>query len=125
VAAGTEVHPDERAFEVPSYVRVIPPRDELADELRAIVRRGTMLLYVFTGGLDFYNHEGQHRGAFRDVRFGTLMTERHLRASDHIITDLDLQRQAVDMHVAWAIEVANAVSQRRSPLSPSGTPALG
>jgi hypothetical protein len=124
-SGGLEVHPDEQAFELPTYVRVIPPREKLADELRTIVGRKSMLLYLFTDGLESYNHEGQHRRAFRDVRFGTLMTERHLRGSDHIITDLDLQRRAVDMHVAWAIDVANAASRRRASLPQPGASLVG
>jgi len=95
--------PDDPAFEVPVYVRVIPPRDELAAELRTIASRGVNMLYVFTDGLDFYNHAGQHRRAFRDVPFGDHMTECHLRGADHIITDPSLQRRAIELHVTWAL----------------------
>lgn len=96
--------PDEAAFEMPTYVRVIPPRDLLARELTTLVQRRVRLLYLFTDGLDFYNHEGQHRRAFHDVPFGMLMQECHLRGSDHIVTDLAMQRRVLDMHVQWAIE---------------------
>ncbi len=93
--------PDESSFEMPTYIREIPPRDEMARDLRTIVGRGTRLLYLFTDGLDFYNHEGQHRRAFRDVPFGSGMTECHLRGADHIVTDLALQRRVIDLHVEW------------------------
>lgn len=94
--------PDDPTFEVPTYVRVIPPRDELAAELRTIASRRVNMLYVFTDGLDFYNHEGQHRRAFQDVPFGDCLTETHLRGADHIITDPTLQQRAIAMHVQWA-----------------------
>jgi hypothetical protein len=62
------------------------------------------MLYVFTDGLDFYNHAGQHRRAFRDVPFGDSMTECHLKGADHIITDPALQRRAIELHVRWALK---------------------
>jgi hypothetical protein len=96
--------PDDPTFEVPTYVRVIPPRDELAGELRTIAARRVNMLYVFTDGLDFYNHAGQHRRAFRDVPFGDRMTECHLKGADHIITDPVLQQRAIKMHVEWALK---------------------
>ncbi len=98
-----EAGPDEQSFEIPMYVRVVPPRETLAAELRKLVARDLRLLYVFTDGLDYYNHEGQHRSAFRDVPFGDRMQECHLRGADHIVTDRAKQRKVVDLHVQWAI----------------------
>jgi alpha/beta superfamily hydrolase len=95
--------PEDPAFEVPTYVRVIPPRDELAAELRTIASRRVNLLYVFTDGLDFYNHGGQHRNAFRDVPFGDSMTECHLRGADHILSSPPMQQRAIELHVQWAL----------------------
>lgn len=98
--------PDQQSFEVPMYVRIMPPRDTLAAELRQLVSRDLRLLYVFTDGLDYYNHEGQHRSAFHDVPFGGRMRECHLRGADHIVTDLAMQRRVVDLHVQWALAAA-------------------
>jgi hypothetical protein len=95
--------PDEEAFELPTYVREIPPREALAADLRVLARRQVQLLYVFTDGLGFYNHEGQHRRAFRDVPFGSCMRECHLRGADHILTDPAQQQRAVALHVEWAL----------------------
>lgn len=102
--------PDDPSLEVPTYVRVIPPRQQLAAELRTIAARRVNMLYLFTDGLDFYNHAGQHRSAFRDVPFGDCMTECHLRGADHIITDPALQHRAIELHVQWALATNNAVS---------------
>ena len=108
--------PDDPSLEVPTYVRVIPPRDELAAELRTIAARRVNMLYLFTDGLDFYNHAGQHRSAFRDVPFGDCMTECHLRGADHIITDPALQQRAIGMHVQWAL--ATKSGARPAPAQP-------
>jgi hypothetical protein len=113
-AAASEVLPDEEAFELPTYVREIPPRDALAADLRVLAKRRVQLLYVFTDGLGFYNHEGQHRRAFRDVPFGSCLRECHLRGADHILTDPSHQRRAIDLHLEWA---------RRTPLK-AAVPAL-
>jgi len=112
--------PDDSTFEVPAYVRVIPSRDVLAAELRTIALRRVNMLYVFTDGLDFYNHQGQHRRAFRDVPFGDCLTESHLRGADHIITDPTLQQRAIEMHVQWARATKRArVSDAASTLAAS------
>jgi hypothetical protein len=92
----------DEQFEVPTYVRDIPPRQQLAAELSLIVKRGARLLYIFTDGLDNYNYEGQHRDAFHDVPFGSGMTECHLRGTDHILSDRAAQDKAVALHLAWA-----------------------
>lgn len=112
--------PDEASFELPTYIREVPPREELARDLRHIVGRGIRTLYIFTDGLEFYNHQGQHRSAFSDVPFGSLMQECHLRGSDHIVTDPALQRRVIDLHVSWATELANTLSKlpSRTPIDP-------
>ncbi len=108
--------PDDPSLEVPTYVRVIPPRDELAAELRTIAARRVNMLYLFTDGLDFYNHAGQHRNAFRDVPFGDRMTECHLRGADHIITDAALQQRAIDLHVQWALATNGGAKAAPAPV---------
>jgi pimeloyl-ACP methyl ester carboxylesterase len=102
---------DEQSYEIPQYVRVIPPRDVLADELRTIQSRGTKSLYLFTDGLSNYNHEGQHRRAFSDVPFGADMQECHLRGADHIVTDARHQEQVIRLHVEWASHVQRELAR--------------
>lgn len=81
----------------PAPIRPFPPKDEVAGLLRPFVRRGGRLLAWFTGGyLEEYSYEGQFRDAFGDVDFGARLTERHLRESDHLITDPGGQRTLVD-----------------------------
>jgi hypothetical protein len=89
-------------YEVPKYVRVFPPRERVAKDLRAFVERGIAMHYIWTGGLIEYNHKGQHRGTFRDVRFGDLLVEDHVCDADHILTGLRHQQYVVSQVVEWA-----------------------
>jgi pimeloyl-ACP methyl ester carboxylesterase len=51
---------DVVAYDVPKYVREFPPRNKVADELRAYMERGIRILAVFTSGMpDEYNHRSQ------------------------------------------------------------------
>lgn len=88
-------------YEVPKYVRVFPPRDKVAAELRTMLQRGVHLNYVWTGGLVEYNHEGQHAATFRDVPFGSLMREKWLPDADHIVTGLNHQQWVTAEAVDW------------------------
>jgi hypothetical protein len=103
-AKASASHPDEESFELPTYVREIPPREALASDLRLLAQRRVQMLYLFTDGLGIYNHEGQHRQAFPDVAFGACMQECHLRGADHILTDPVQQQRAVELHLAWALK---------------------
>ena len=89
-------------YEVPKYVRVFPPRERVAADLKGFVSRGIEMYYLWTGGLEEYNHRGQHAGTFRDVRFGSLLREEHLPDADHILTGLAHQAYVVTNVVAWA-----------------------
>jgi pimeloyl-ACP methyl ester carboxylesterase len=96
--------PDSEAveYEVPTYVREFPPRDRVANDLRGFVARGMELYYIWTGGLQEYNHRGQHEKTFRDVRFGKLLREEWLSDADHIVTGLRHQDYLAEHIVRWA-----------------------
>jgi len=89
-------------YEVPKYVRVFPPRERVAADLKGFVNRGMELYYVWTGGLQEYNHRGQFESTFKSVGFGRLLREEHLADADHILTGLHHQRYVVENVVAWA-----------------------
>ena len=102
-------------YEVPKYVRVFPPRERIAKEIKAFVARGVQMYYLWTGGLEEYNHRGQHQATFREVRFGSLLREEHLPDADHILTGLPHQEYVVRNVVAWAgkfIEAERLVAAR-------------
>jgi pimeloyl-ACP methyl ester carboxylesterase len=89
-------------YEVPKYVRVFPPRKRVANDIRGFVARGVQMYYIWTGGLEEYNHRGQHKQTFWNVRFGSLLREEHLSDADHILTGLPYQEYVVTNVVSWA-----------------------
>lgn len=89
-------------YEVPKYVRVFPPRERVANDLKGFVARGVQMYYVWTGGLEEYNHRGQHASANRGVAFGSLLREEHLPDADHILTGLPHQEYVLRNVVEWA-----------------------
>jgi hypothetical protein len=93
-------------IDVPKYIRVFPARDRVAGDLRGFVSRGIAMYYLWTGGLEEYNHRGQHASTFRDVPFGKLLREEHLPDADHILTGLHHQEYLVQNVVEWASGLA-------------------
>jgi len=87
--------------DVPKYVRVFPPRERVASDLRGFVDRGVSLYCLWTGGLTDYNHCGQYAETFRDVPFKGLLREEHIPDADHILTGLSHQTMVVDGVVDW------------------------
>jgi hypothetical protein len=91
-------------YEMPTYVRVFPPRDRVARDLQAFVERRIHMYFLWTGGLAEYNHEGQYRATFPQVRFGDLLREEHLKESTHIVSGLEHQQVVVQRVSAWAMQ---------------------
>jgi pimeloyl-ACP methyl ester carboxylesterase len=104
-------------YEVPKYVRVFPPRERVERDLQGFVARGVAMYNIWTGGLEEYNHEGQHASTFRRVRFGALLREEHIPAADHILTGLEHQSRVISSAVAWAEGLAPG-SQPAQPRRP-------
>ncbi|WP_291982183.1 alpha/beta fold hydrolase [Luteitalea sp.] len=98
-------------YDVPKYVRVFPPRERVANDIQGFVARGIQMYYLWTGGLEEYNHSGQHRATFRDVRFGSLLREEHLPDATHILTGLSHQEYVVRNVVQWAEQFNEAERQ--------------
>lgn len=101
-------------YEVPKYVRVFPPRERVERDLQGFVARGIAMYNIWTGGLEEYNHEGQHASTFRKVRFGKLLREEHIPGADHILTGLDHQTRVISSAVAWATELAPGTAPAQS-----------
>lgn len=91
-------------YEVPKYVRVFPSKERVRSDLRAFVKRGIAMRFVWTGGLEEYNHEGQYAATFRDVGLGSLFEEAYMPDADHILTGLDHQDQVIGHTLRWAAQ---------------------
>lgn len=109
-------------YEVPKYVRVFPPRERVAKDLAGFVSRNVAMYYVWTGGLQEYNHEGQHASTFREVKFGDLLREEWLPDADHIVTGLQHQAYLTEHVTAWA-QQRFAGSVPAAPATPGGASA--
>lgn len=93
---------DGVTFEIPRYIREVPPRARVAADLRAFAQRGMQLFYIFTGGqADRYNHRAQHERTFRGIDFGGRMRVEYLPDADHILTGLRHQRYVVSETRRW------------------------
>jgi len=101
---------EEQYFEVPTYTRLFPPRDEVAGGLRKLIERNVKLFLIFTGGEPEYIYAGQYRDSFNDVKFGDLLRVDHYPQANHIITQLDCQRRIVDDIANWVEAVGAPTS---------------
>lgn len=83
--------------------RQIPTRDEMAEQLRELVKRGVQLQFLYTGGLPaWYNYAGQFEAAFG--RFGGQVEVIYLGEADHVFTPLACQRELMDRLECWLKE---------------------
>jgi len=89
-------------IEIAKYVRVFPPRERVSKDLKSFVSRGIGLYYIWTGGLEEYNHRGQHESTFREVPFGKLLREEWIPDADHIVTNLQHQLDVTNNVVEWS-----------------------
>lgn len=92
---------DADMYEIPRYVRVFPPRDQVARELTAFMRRNVELCVIFSGGLEEYNHRGQYAASFTDVDFGARLREEYVPEAEHVFTRLDHQEFVVRELSGW------------------------
>ncbi len=90
----------------PDWVRMVPDRSILTDELCLLAKRRTRLLAIFTGGArDSYAYEGQYRAAFRRVPFGDLLTERLIVDADHTLSAAAPRQALIEAAKAFVVNL--------------------
>ncbi len=92
---------DPEMYEMPNYLREFPPRERVATDLRALIGRGTELLFMFSGGLEEYNHRGQYKASFPDVSFGGCLLEAHVPEATHVFSAVAHQQLVVSTISNW------------------------
>lgn len=102
-AAATTV--DKEFIEIPTYVRVFPPRESVAAGLRALVGRGVRLQVNFPAG-PLYNYRSQFRDSFRDVPFADALEVNYYEGANHIVTQPEQQARVVRDITGWVTRVA-------------------
>lgn len=104
-AANLVIDSDEVKAEVPRYVRVFPPREQIERDLHQFVERGVHLWFAFSASADF-NYAHQYQDAFSSVPFGDLLQVEYLPDANHIFTGLTHQayliRNVVEWYGRWA-----------------------
>jgi pimeloyl-ACP methyl ester carboxylesterase len=95
---------DPEMYEMPTYLRVFPPRERVREELKLFVHRGIAMFLIFSGGLDEYNHSGQYRESFPEISFGRLLREAHVPDAAHVFSALHHQEFVVRELSRWVAE---------------------
>ena len=108
---------DPEMYEIPQYLREFPPRERIAGELRRFLERGVALMFIFSGGLEQYNHRGQYAASFPDVEFGDRLVERHVPDATHVFSDVQHQELVVRELSGW---VATRIDVAASTTGDSG-----
>lgn len=92
---------DPDMYEMPQYIREFPPRDRVAKDLADFVRRRIELFFLFSGGLEEYNHRGQYQASFPEIDFGNRLREGHIPKASHVFSALAHQRAVVGDISDW------------------------
>lgn len=92
---------EEQYFEVPTYTRKFPPRDQVAVGLQKLIDRAVGIYVIFTGGEPEYIYDAQYRQSFSDVDFRDLLRVDYHPETNHIITQIDYQERVVQEIVLW------------------------
>ncbi|MBP7568876.1 MAG: hypothetical protein KBA95_02335 [Acidobacteria bacterium] len=83
----------------------VPPREQMAAALQALVTRGVNLLFIYSGGgeggRNRFNYEGQLADAFPEVDFGSRAQVRIFPDADHTFTLLSNQDALVAAFSDW------------------------
>jgi pimeloyl-ACP methyl ester carboxylesterase len=80
---------------------VLPERSAMLRDLEALLQRGTKMCYIFSGGLDRYNHAGQLFSAYPCLRRAEAVRMEYLPRADHTFSAPDVQDHVVSSVVTW------------------------
>ena len=93
----------QETYTAPEYRRIFPPREQVEEQLQALVARDVRMLNIFSDGQpDHINHAGQYARAFPSVDFRDLLTVEYVRHAEHTFTDLGDQARIEEMVSRWA-----------------------
>lgn len=94
---GPEQEEDDR-FLAPTQ---LPPREVVEERLGGVLDRGVELKYVFTGGLERYNHRRQLFSAYPGVELESRVSLDWRPAADHTFTDRSEQDRLIASVTEW------------------------
>jgi pimeloyl-ACP methyl ester carboxylesterase len=106
-------------LELPTYVRVFPPRAEVHEGMRTLAANDVSLFAIYTGGGNDYAYPRQFHDLFSDVPFNRNLRVEHVTTSDHMVTTLPEQARVLDMIEAWVVGAWGAATAvRDAPQAP-------
>jgi pimeloyl-ACP methyl ester carboxylesterase len=95
-SARSEAGPSSTSDAAPVVFELsIPPRAEVERRLNDLARRGTAVLFVYTGEHDGYLYDRQFREMFPRLDPRGLIEHRYLSRSDHTFTPLEDRRDLI------------------------------
>lgn len=90
-------------YVAPEYRRRFPPREQVAEAMRALVGRKVQMLHVFSDEqTEHINHGAQYARAFPDVEFGDSLEVVYVSHAAHTITELGDQNRVIEAIGAWS-----------------------
>jgi pimeloyl-ACP methyl ester carboxylesterase len=87
---------------VAHYAREFPPREQVRDQLAALLARRVRMLCLFSGGMPAdmaYGH--QYADCFPELDLSELVTVHHDASADHMFSALRHQRMVVETTESW------------------------
>lgn len=100
--------PEEEFLEMPSYIRVFPPKNEIASGLQKLVDRNVHIYSIFSGGqMAVFNHHSQFEDSFSSIDFRGLLTVDFYRDMEHIISSHSYQELIPKKICQWVIKVSD------------------
>jgi len=80
----------------------VPPRDEYARRIQALVSRGVQLLFLYSGGEPLWlNYRGQFRDMFGRYGFVDRVDYQLLDEADHLLTRPQSQQRFIEVVMGW------------------------
>ena len=93
-------------LEMPSYIRVFPPQEQIEKGIKKLVDRKVALYYIFTGGHnECFNYQGQVVDMFPAVNFGDRLTVDYFADCSHIIKEPHRQLDVINGITQWVTQL--------------------
>ncbi|MBT8139541.1 MAG: hypothetical protein KJP25_07220 [Gammaproteobacteria bacterium] len=88
-------------YEMPTYIRVFPPKASIENGLETLMKRGVRFLTVFTGAESAYSYKNQFFESFRRVIDKSLYDIEYYKNASHIIQEPNNQEIVVARFKDW------------------------
>jgi pimeloyl-ACP methyl ester carboxylesterase len=93
---------DNENVVVAHYAREFPPREQVRDQLAALLARRVRMLCLFSGGMPADIAYGrQYVDCFPELDLSELVTANHDASADHMFSSLRHQRMVVETTESW------------------------